>query len=359
MRLNDFFDIPPYGLNKSEKKEMVLPEINKLTKYHYLNCIEYKNILSGLNVDINNINEFYKVPFIPVRLFKEYDLLSVPIEDIVRIIKSSGTTNQVSSKIYLNRETAILQQKSLIHILSDFLGKERLPMLIIDSPNVLRDNNAFSTRSAGIMGFATIGRSIEYALDENMELNIELIENFLNKHKGNKIYLFGFTYIIWEHFYKKLKSLTTKFDFKDSILIHGGGWKKLVNEETSPEKFNKLLYEVCGIQTILQNYGMAEQTGSIFMECENGYLHSSNFSEVFTRRTRDFSLCQFGEIGILQVMSILPGSYIGHSLLTEDEGVIVGEDDCVCGRKGKYFYVIGRLKTAELRGCSDTYDRSR
>ena len=45
-----------------------------------------------------------------------------------------------------------------------------------------------------------------------------------------------------------------------------------------------------------------------------------------------------------------------HSLLTEDEGILLGEDDCPCGRKGKYFRIIGRLQNAEIRGCSDTYE---
>jgi hypothetical protein len=35
--------------------------------------------------------------------------------------------------------------------------------------------------------------------------------------------------------------------------------------------------------------------------------------------------------------------------------VILGEDDCKCGRKGKYFKVLGRIKKAKIRGCSDTF----
>jgi hypothetical protein len=58
---------------------------------------------------------------------------------------------------------------------------------------------------------------------------------------------------------------------------------------------------------------------------------------------------------VIEVVSIPPKSYPGHVLLTEDEGVILGEDDCPCGRKGKYFHVNGRIKNAEIRGCSDTY----
>lgn len=71
-------------------------------------------------------------------------------------------------------------------------------------------------------------------------------------------------------------------------------------------------------------YGMAEQTGSIFMACEWGHLHVSAFSDLFVRRASDFSLCETGEEGILQVQSILPESYPGHSLLTEDRGCCSG-----------------------------------
>ena len=69
----------------------------------------------------------------------------------------------------------------------------------------------------------------------------------------------------------------------------------------------------------------------------------------------DFSPCETGEKGIIQAVSTIPESYPGHSLLTEDEGVIEGVDDCPCGRNGKYFRIIGRMKEAEIRGCSDTY----
>jgi hypothetical protein len=102
---------------------------------------------------------------------------------------------------------------------------------------------------------------------------------------------------------------------------------------------------------------MVEQTGTIYMECEQGHLHCSIFSDIIIRRTEDFSVANIGEKGLIQVVSMLPKSYPGHSLLTEDEGVILGEDDCPCGRKGKYFKIFGRLKNAEVRGCSDTYSK--
>ena len=91
------------------------------------------------------------------------------------------------------------------------------------------------------------------------------------------------------------------------------------------------------------------------MECQQGHLHTSTYSDIILRRGIDFSECSIGEKGIIQVISLLPESYPGFSLLTEDEGVLLGVDDCPCGRKGNYFKVFGRLKNAEIRGCSDTY----
>ncbi len=118
----------------------------------------------------------------------------------------------------------------------------------------------------------------------------------------------------------------------------------------------KKLKLTCGINNIYNYYGMIEQTGSIYMECEYGHLHTSVFSDIIIRNPLDFSISNFGEKGIIQLLSILPYSYPGHSILTEDEGVLLGEDDCSCGRLGKYFTIIGRLKEAEIRGCSDTYE---
>ena len=52
-------------------------------------------------------------------------------------------------------------------------------------------------------------------------------------------------------------------------------------------------------------------------------------------------------------------STLGALRQAQDEGRILGEDDCPCGRKGKYFEILGRIQRAEVRGCSDTYEQRR
>jgi phenylacetate-coenzyme A ligase PaaK-like adenylate-forming protein len=161
--------------------------------------------------------------------------------------------------------------------------------------------------------------------------------------------------MVWNSFCKELIKRNETLDLTGSILIHGGGWKKLASEKVEPHEFKKRLNEVCSIKEIHDYYGMVEQTGTIYLECEFGHLHTSVFSDIIIRRPFDFSVAEKGEKGIIQVLSILPQSYPGHSLLTEDEGILIGEDDCPCGRSGKYFRIAGRLANAEIRGCSDVY----
>lgn len=213
----------------------------------------------------------------------------------------------------------------------------------------------FSARGAGILGFSIFASDRQYALNDDMQLDLEAVQKFLQKHNGEKILLFGFTFMIWQHFYKELLKNPNCIDLRNAILIHGGGWKKLANEAVSPEEFRERLKSVCGLSDIHDYYGMVEQTGSIYMQCEwMAFTYKHIFRCDHAENERFFCM-RIGEKGVIQVLSLIPESYPGHSILTEDEGVLLGEDDCPCGRKGKYFEVLGRIKNAEVRGCSDTY----
>lgn len=357
-RYEDLLELSPYAVKKEEKHSILSQRLIALSKTHARSCEPYRNILDAFGVNLDEVSSYYELPFLPVRLFKELDLLSVPKEEIVKTMTSSGTTGQQVSKIYVDRATANNQQKTLVKLVSSFTGSSRMPMLIIDSPSVLKNRAMFSARGAGILGFSIFGREKLYALDDDMRLNLEAVQAFLEKYQGQRIFLFGFTFMIWQHFYKELLRLKAggiPLDLSNGVMIHGGGWKKLADEAVSQAEFRACFEEVCGLRHIHDYYGMVEQTGCIYMQCEHGHLHASVFSDVIIRNPRDFSICPIGERGIIQVVSAIPESYPGHSLLTEDEGILLGEDTCPCGRMGKYFSIAGRLKNAEIRGCSDTY----
>lgn len=347
--------LPPYSLNKIEKQQFLLTRLRELSLHHQQYCLPYRRILSAQDFDPATLTNIADLPFLPVALFKKMTLTSVQDDAVVKTMTSSGTSGQQVSRIYLDKQTAMLQQKALANIVSDFIGPRRLPLLIIDSAAVMKDRTLFSARGAGILGFSIFGQERTYALDDDMSLNYDRLDAFLQKHDNKPLLLFGFTFMVWQHFYQQLLKHPQKYDLSRATLIHGGGWKKLQSMAVSASEFARRLNNVCGLERISDYYGMVEQTGAIYMQCEKKHLHASIFSDVIIRNPQDFSVCKIGEPGIIQVISTLPESYPGHSLLTEDEGVLLGEDDCACGRKGKYFSVLGRLQHAELRGCSDTY----
>lgn len=353
----ELLKIRPYELNHEDKHRILGKRIHDLTKLHQEKCPEYNRILASFDYDPEQERTLDDQFFLPVRIFKDMELKSIPQEEVFKTMTSSGTTGQQVSKIYLDRNTASNQQKTLVKIVSEYTGKSRLPMLIIDSPSVVKNRNMFSARGAGILGFSIFASDRQYALDDDMKINIEGIKTFLDKHQGEKILLFGFTFMIWQYFYKELLHVPNEIDLSNGVLIHGGGWKKLKDEAVESAVFKSELERVCGLKDIHDYYGMVEQTGCIYMECEYGHLHASVFSDIIARRPKDFSVCDFGEEGIIQVLSAIPESYPGHSILTEDQGIILGEDDCACGRLGKYFKITGRVKNAEVRGCSDTYEQ--
>lgn len=353
--IEDFYSLNPYGLDKKGKSELLTKELRELTAYHRDHCEEYRRFLDALGTGPSDIQSVEDVPFFPVRLFKDYELLSIDRKDIFKTMTSSGTTGQAVSKIFVDRETAMIQQKVMIKILSDFWGPKRLPMLVVDTPAVLKDRRTFTARGAAVLGLQVASRETVYCLNDDMSLNLDVLDAFMEKYTGQRFIIFGFTFMVWQHFYKALLGLDRKYDMSEAFLMTGGGWKTLESESVSRDEFKRCMRRACGIRHFLDHYGMVEQTGCIYAECECGHLHASIYSDVIIRNPRDFSPLGVGEKGIIQVVSVLPRSYPGHSLLTEDEGVVLGEDDCPCGRKGKYIRILGRMKSAELRGCSDTY----
>jgi phenylacetate-coenzyme A ligase PaaK-like adenylate-forming protein len=356
MNLSDLPDIQPYSLRRPEKEKFFDPILNSLTRHYYSSCKPYRKMMDSMDLDPGKDYHPADLMFLPVRLFKQFELCSVPKAEIVKTLTSSGTSGRQRSQIFLDKTTAANQIQVLTRIVSSFIGVKRVPTIILDSESVFKNRNELSANAAGIAGFSMFSSTRMFALNDQMELKLKELMAFTEQHKGEPLLIFGFTNKIYQHFYKELIRTGIKPDLSDAVLIHGGGWKKMERESVSPEAFRTNLKDVCGIRWVYNYYGMAEQTGTIFMECEYGHFHASVYSDIIIRRAQDFSVAKTGEEGIIQVLSLLPKSYPGHSLLTDDTGILLGEDDCPCGRYGKYFTLTGRIKNAEIRGCSDSYE---
>lgn len=357
--LDTLLRLKQYSLNDEEKNKILLKIIKEQLVHAFKNR-HIKNFFEKEHIDIDSINSLEDVPPLPVQMFKYFDLATCPKEQIVKILKSSGTTSNIPSRVPLSKVTTINQIKALNSILSDYLGKKRKIFLVIDHEGINDPRLELSARTAGVRGLSVYSRKIHYLLKEengNLILNLPEINNVLENYRDDEVYVFGFTYIIWSTFYRQIIDKNIKFEFKDVKIFHSGGWKKLKEEQVSKDRFSEEIASLFNTdkRNVYDFYGMAEQTGIIFVDCEYGNKHVPNFSQVIVRDIQTLKPCGINEPGLIEVMSILSDSYYCQAILTEDIGYIVGIDDCPCGRKGRYFRFKSRMEKVEIRGCGDTF----
>jgi hypothetical protein len=353
MNLQQLMEAPQFSLPQKEKAAALLASLNELTAKHRRNCPEYDRLLRVLHPRYEEAESIADVPFLPVSLFKHHTLRSVPEADVFKTLTSSGTTGQQVSRIVLDRETAQLQTQALSRIMTHVLGPDRLPMILVESSNLIKDRRQFSARAAGMLGMLNFGRNQFFALNEDMRLDLAGLHEFLAKYEGRNILIFGFTYMVWQYLFQGIKNLG--LDLSKATLIHSGGWKKLQEMAVSNSDFHRLFREKTGLEKIFNFYGMVEQVGSVFLEGDDETLYAPNFAEIIVRDPVTFRELPTGQPGVIQVLSLLPQSYPGHSLLTEDMGVVHAVDENHGGRMGKRFSVLGRVAKSELRGCSDVH----
>ena len=348
----NFNKFEPFSLNQKEKYFFFFNEIKKLTNHHYANSKEFKKILNFTNKK-NNYKNLEDVPFLPIHLFKEYELMSVPKNKIFKTLNSSGTSGKKKSKIFLDSNNARNQQFVLSKILKTIIGNKRLPMLIIDKNPKNINKSEISAKLAAINGFSIFGREHSYLLNEKGEIDYLNLNIFLKKYGNTNFLIFGFTSTVYENLFSKINLKNLKNNFSNGILIHGGGWKKMESIKVSNAEYKKKLFNKVKLKNIYNYYGLVEQTGSIFIECQYcNDLTTSIFSEVIIR-DKYLNVATSGQKGFIQVMSLLPTSYPGHSILTEDIGEIITKNSCVCSKYSTRFKIHGRLPESEIRGCSN------
>ena len=105
--------------------------------------------MKTLDVNPEELQSYYDVPMLPVRLFKDLELRSVDKDKVFKTMTSSGTSGQQVSKNIFRQGNCGKSDKNIGKITSDFLGKKRLPMLIIDTKAIVKNRKLFLLEERG------------------------------------------------------------------------------------------------------------------------------------------------------------------------------------------------------------------
>ncbi len=363
--MEKLFDLPPFGVSEEKKSTLLQEAVTDSVRHHYENCEPYRRFIEHTGFDPSTpVRDLSSVPFLPTSIFKRMRLASCDEDDVVRVIKSSGTSSQVPSQIPLDNLNRRRQMKALTIVLKDMLGASRIPFIVCDESPKVGDGRSveLSARIAGMRGYLMAASDQDYILDREegeTVLNRDKLQKSVDQSRseGKPVCLLGYTYMIYQYVVKPLWEDGVKIDLPDDALIlHFGGWKKLKDQAVSRTVLTNRAKEVFGVlpTSVRDIYGFTEQLGVIYPDDGTGVKRTPVFSEVIVRDPVSLEPLPDGEIGLLEFITPVPSSYPGTAILMDDMGRIVTREPSNSGRCGTGFEVTGRAEGAETRGCGDT-----
>lgn len=347
--MSALLDRSPY----SERDDRAfLSELRALTEHHLAGCAEYARIWPHWNC----AEQLAGLPFLHVGTFKSLRFVTRSPGIIhQRVLKSSATSSGVSSQIALDQRSVELQSRSSSAILTDFLGDERRPLIVLDSVAGLRSGAELSARTAAALSLKPLSSDILFLLKDASDSASMKWDQLLSiLQKTDSLLVYGFTWMLWCAWAAAEipSEVRSALKGKPIDFVHSGGWKKLEHLRVSREQFDAKL--LCGLDPrsrVLDFYGLVEQVGVVYPLCSAGFRHVPVWADVLVRDPWTLTPLADSE-GQLQLINLLAWGAPYHNVLTEDIGRIV-PGDCRCGRKGKRFEFTRRMPKAEMRGCAN------
>jgi hypothetical protein len=359
-KIDSLLSIPPYSVPPGERQDSLMELLREEVEYGCSRHPGYRNYIRHWPVEFRSARRVSDLPFLPVGILKaDPPLCFISPNEVKRTLTSSATTSQLPSRVVLDAPTARRMTKGVVSIVRDFIGISRRPYLVVDTADLMGGGNDLGARSAAIQGLHPFASQATYCVYVNdrgeLTLDKEKLMEFATKRRDSEVLVYGFTYILWNQLVKPLLTESICLNMPNVRVLHSGGWKRLQDQAVEKSTFNEKLAQVfgCSPECIIDFYGMVESVGVIFPDCPHGNKHAPAFGEVIVRNPLTLEAVATGESGIVQICSVLPTSFPGNLLLTEDMARVVAYDGCPCGRRGISFRFAGRVPKAELRGCGN------
>jgi hypothetical protein len=359
-KIDQLLSMPPFCQSPEERQAGLLELLKQELEFACMRHAGYKSYVEHWPVDYRSAQRVSDLPYIPVGILKANPPLSfVEAAEVKTTLTSSATTSQSPSRVVLDAPTSRRMTKGTVIIVRDFIGPARRPYLVVDAAAGRANGNAIGARGAAIRGLQPFATETTYCLnvDDNGDLTLdrEKLSRFVQDQKDAELLIYGFTYILWNHLVKPLIEENVCLNLSKVRILHSGGWKRLQDQAVEKKFFNEKLAHVvgCSADCVVDFYGMVESVGIVFPDCPHGNKHAPVFGDVIVRDPLTLEPVAAGAHGIVQVCSVLPTSFPGNLLLTEDLAQVIAYDGCPCGRRGISFRFAGRIPKSEVRGCGN------
>ncbi|WP_426475074.1 acyl transferase [Chryseobacterium balustinum] len=304
----------------------------KTFRYQYDNMEVYRKFVDYLKINPEEIESLDKIPFLPIEMFKNHQILDKNVSTEL-YFQSSGTTQMNLSKHFIADEN--IYQESIYKSFEQFIGKPEDFIFLGLLPSYLEKQNS----------------SLIYMVDYLMKksgkpengyflYNHEDLYKLLNELKDKKVILFGVSFALLD-FLDFCNSSSQTLQFSNTLTVIETGGMKGRKEEMTKDELLKILQEGLKSDKIYSEYSMTELLSQAYSLGQNEY-QCPNWMRILMRNVEDpFSYEKEGKTGAINIID-LANIHSCSFIATQDLGKIVGDK----------FQVLGRIDHSDIRGCS-------
>lgn len=345
--------------------EIFMEAMRDCLKHHMEHNAFFKRYMEAAKVkpeELHTEDDLWKIPPIHANFFKKYEILSVPMEDIVEHATSSGTTGQ-KSQMFFDQDSFDFGNAMVKNEFRQFgfLSEEPTNYLLFtyEPAKVSKDLGTAKT-DVGLLSYAPVNETF-FALRYNGEGHdfdvygtISMLEEY--EKQGLPVRIFGFPSFLYftvrqmkETGHRPLK-LNTK-----SMTMLGGGWKGYADKQISKSELYAMVEEMLGIPAgnCRDGYGSTEHSVPYF-ECPNHHFHIPVYSRMLIRDVKTLKPLPYGEAGFANFITPHLMSVPAVSVLMGDMAVLHEACECGCGIQTPFMEIIGRAGTSKGKSCAIT-----
>lgn len=316
-----------FNINNESTFEQVALEV---FRYQAVNNPIYKEYISYLRRDINEIDSLQEIPFLPIELFKTHTVITGSDQPIAQTFTSSGTTGMATSKHHVTDIS--IYEESFMKGFEHFYGDIKDYCVLALLPSYLeREGSSLIYMMERLITASNHADSGFYLHNqEELVQKLKVLES-----QNQKVLLIGVTFALLD------LADNYQLTLSNTIVMETGGMKGR-KEELTKEQLHIYLKEKLGVDAIHSEYGMTELLSQAYSK-GNNLFYTPVWMKVLIRDTYDpFSYLSAGKSGGINVIDLANLNSCSF-IETKDLGRLNNNGS---------FEVLGRFDNSDIRGCN-------
>ena len=309
--------------------------------FQYQNNPVYKSYVDALGANVQTIESYFQIPFLPIGLFKSHSVKTTQFIPLITF-ESSGTTQSIPALHHI--KDLELYEKSSIKTFEMFYGGITDWCFICLLPSYIeRKNSSLVFMADHFINLSAQPHSGFYLTEYDRLYSV--LKDL--EHKKQKTLLIGITYALLDF------AENYKMSLGQTTIMETGGMKGRVrwgtNSEITRQEVHAVLKKAFSISAIHSEYGMTELLSQAYSK-HDGIFRCPPWMKVLIREENDPLMVRgaqvlqsrtqlSGGINVIDLANIYSCSFIA----TDDIGKIYSDGS---------FEVLGRIDISDQRGCS-------